>query len=65
MHYEALSSMKRHIDPSYSNFTSVIPDNKVHGANMGPIWVRQDPGGSHAGPMNFANWEHNKSISPW
>ena len=21
------------------------PDSKVHGANMGPIWGRQDPGG--------------------
>ena len=31
-----------------------IPDNKVHGANMGPIWDRQDPGGPHVGPMKFA-----------
>ena len=31
-------------------------DSKVHGANMGPIWGRQDPGGSHVGPMNFAIW---------
>ena len=23
---------------------------------MGPIWGRQDPGGSHVGPMNFAIW---------
>ena len=30
------------------------PDSKVHGANMGPIWGWQDPGGSHVGPMNFA-----------
>ena len=30
------------------------PDSKVHGANMGPTWDRQDPGGSHVGPMNFA-----------
>ena len=30
-----------------------IPDNKVHGANMGPIWGRQDPGGPHVGPMNL------------
>ena len=30
------------------------PDSKVHGANMGPIWGRQDPGGPHVGPMNFA-----------
>ena len=24
---------------------------------MGPIWGRQDPGGPHVGPMNFAIWE--------
>ena len=35
-----------------------FPDSKVHGANMGPIWGRQDPGGTHAGPMNFAIWVH-------
>ena len=35
---------------------SVDPDSKVHGANMGPIWGRQDPGGLHVGPMNFALW---------
>ena len=32
------------------------PDSKVHGANMGPTWGRQDPGGPHVGPMNFAIW---------
>ena len=35
---------------------TVIPNSKVHGANMGPIWGRQDPGGPHVGPMNFAIW---------
>ena len=35
----------------------MIPDNKVNGANMGPIWGRQDPGGPHVGPMNFAMWD--------
>ena len=34
-----------------------IPDSRIHGANMGPIWGRQDPGGPHVGPMNFAIWE--------
>ena len=34
-----------------------IPDSKFHGANMGPIWGRQDPGGPHVGPMNFAIWD--------
>ena len=32
-------------------------DSKVHGANMGPTWVRQDPGWPHVGPMNIAVWE--------
>ena len=32
------------------------PDSKVHGANMGPIWGRQDPDGPHVGPMNFVIW---------
>ena len=32
------------------------PDSKVHGANMGPIWGRQNPGGPHVGPMNLAIW---------
>ena len=30
------------------------PDSKVHRANMGPIWGRQDPDGPHVGPMNLA-----------
>ena len=42
-----------------SSSTEVIqmyPDSKVHGANMGPIWGRQGPGGPHVGPMNPAIW---------
>ena len=35
---------------------SAYPDSKVHGANTGPIWGRQDPGGPHVGPMNFVIW---------
>ena len=31
-------------------------ESMVHGANMGPIWDRQDQGGPHVGPMNFAIW---------
>ena len=44
-----------------------VPDSKVHGANMGPIWGRQDPGGPHVGPMNLAIWGimcHNISCGP-
>ena len=33
-----------------------VPDCKVYGANMGPIWGRQDPGGPHVGPINLAIW---------
>ena len=30
------------------------PDNKVHGANMGPTWFLSAPDGPHVGPMNLA-----------
>ena len=33
------------------------PDSKVHGAYMVPTWGRQDPGGSHVGPMILAIWD--------
>ena len=33
-----------------------FPDSKVHGANMGSIWGRQDPDGPHVCPMKFAIW---------
>ena len=39
-----------------SQMLDTFPDSKVHGANMGPIWGREDPGGPHVGPMNFAIW---------
>ena len=35
-----------------------IPDSKVHGANMGPTWGRQDPGGLHVGHTNRAIWDY-------
>ena len=38
----------------FRNLTESHIDSKVHGANMGPIWGRQDQGGLHVGPMNFA-----------
>ena len=43
------------------------PDSKVHEANMGPIWGRQDPGGPQVGPMNFAIWVVRKmaAILSW
>ena len=33
----------------------VIPDSKVHGANMGSTWVLWAPDGPHVGPMNLVN----------
>ena len=40
----------------------IMPESKVHGANMGPIWGRQDPGGPNVGPMNFAIWDSIRTI---
>ena len=34
----------------------------IHGANMGPIWGRQNPGRLHVGPMNFAIWDTYLAI---
>ena len=36
---------------------SAIHEIKVLGANMWPIWGRQDPVGPHVSPMNFAIWD--------
>ena len=46
--------------PSYMH---IIADSKVHGANMGPTWGRQDPGGPHVGHMNLALWDFNLGTS--
>ena len=32
------------------------PDSKVHGTNMGPIWVLSAPDGPHVGSLNLAIW---------
>ena len=39
-----------------------IPDSKVRGVIMGPIWGRQDPGGPQVGPMNLAIWGYMNTI---
>ena len=44
---------------------SILPmqrESKVHRANMGPTWGRQDPGGPHVGHLNLAIWD---SIAPF
>ena len=38
-----------------------IPNSKVHGANMGPIWGWQDPGGPHVGPHEL----YYLGCQPW
>ena len=42
-----------------------FPDSKVHGANMGPTWGRQDPGNPHAGLMNLAIWVVDLNAHIW
>ena len=39
------------VDISFS--LHYIPDSKVHGANMGPIWGGQDPGGPMLAPWTL------------
>ena len=57
------SYTKVHITVGFQH-TRMYFGRKVHGANMGPIWGRQDPGGPHVGPMNLAIWVCNQTISP-
>ena len=49
------TSTERNTVHTASEMLSIL-DSKVHGANMGPIWGRQEPGEPHVGPMNFAIW---------
>ena len=47
------------------NVNETYPDSKVHGANMGPIWGRQDPGGPHVGHVNLAIWVYQLTVATW
>ena len=40
-----------------------IPDRKGHGANIGLIWGRHDPGGPHVGQMKFAILDSGHSFT--
>ena len=40
--------------PFHHKIWKTNPDNKVHGAYMGPTWVLSTPDGLHVRPMNFA-----------
>ena len=50
------SSIQRFTIQSVENLhaSSHSPDNKVHGAIMGPTWVLSAPDGPHVDPMNLA-----------
>ena len=54
--YNDSSAMAMSRSFSAWNGCCLTHDSKVHGANMGPIWGRQDPGGLHVDPMNFVIW---------
>ena len=45
------------VESNFNELGDRYPDSMVHGAILGPIWGRQDPGGPHVGPMNLAIWE--------
>ena len=50
---------RKHIERNLSlpwHSSVMFPDSKVHGANMGPTWGRQDPGGPHVGPVKLYIW---------
>ena len=48
--------MGNNFRPSFCTINTT-PDIKVHGANIGPIWCRQDTGGPHVGSWDHAIWD--------
>ena len=45
--------MSKQSDNTFRHQKSNVTDSKVHGANMGPIWGRQDPGGPMLAPWTL------------
>ena len=45
-----------------ANMPMPIPDSKVNGANMGPTWGRQGPGGPQVGHVKLAIWNTIDAI---
>ena len=45
---------RKYIPQNNACINQIIPDSKLHGANMGPAWVLPAPDGPHVGPMNLA-----------
>ena len=55
--YTSIFDWRRSLSAEMLIRTNYIPGSKVHGANMGPTWGRQDQGGPHVGPVNFDIWD--------
>ena len=56
MCFDSDNGDKDHIH-QVSLYIQLYPDSKIHGANVGSTWGRQDPGGPHDGHTNLAIWE--------
>ena len=55
--------LPKNIETNKKESSQSTPDNRVHGANIGPILVRQDPAVPYVGPMNFAIWDCTTCIT--
>ena len=53
-HFLISTSYPLFFEKLFDKFWQNYPDNKVHGANTGPTWDRQDPAGPHVGHVNLA-----------
>ena len=58
-----LSKYRNIVGDITDRWSDYIPDSKVHGANIGPTWGRQDPVGPYVGHVNLANWDVFKSLT--
>ena len=54
--FRAACEQSQYLADMYSTKWCTYPDSKVYGANMGPTWGQQDPGGPHVDPMDLAIW---------
>ena len=52
----SIAETRINFNPGMGMWLHPFPDIKVHGANTGPTWDRQDPGRPHVGPMKLAIW---------
>ena len=63
--YHSVAAIMAFTNSMYNWYIQHILDNKFHGANMGPIWGRQDPGGPHVVPMKLAVWDAHISLQAY